>query len=68
MNRFLSPNIVPTLCHLLNKNTCCLTEVLPGDMNYNSCRNVKTEEFQALKNEVFSSVQSLSRVRLFATP
>ena len=49
MNRFSSPNIVPTLCHLLNENTGCLTEVLPGDVNYNRCRNVKMKEFQALK-------------------
>lgn len=40
MNRFSRLNIVPSPCHLLNKNTWCFTAVLLGDMNYNGCKNV----------------------------
>jgi hypothetical protein len=37
---------VPTPCHLLNKNTWCLTEVLPGDMNYNEFKCLEKCENQ----------------------
>ena len=59
MNRFSSPDFVPTPCHLLNKNAWCHTEVLAGDEGEDGGRNLTGEnnDAKSLKSEVEHNIK-----------